>query len=46
MSIEKWLSKDSKEKQEKIDKMYKELPEERVLELKKKKDSRLKSNRI
>ena len=42
MSIEKWLSKDSKEKQEKIDKMYKELPEERVLELKKKKIQDLK----
>lgn len=42
MSIEKWLSKDSKEKQEKIDKMYKELPIERVLELKKKKIQDLK----
>jgi len=42
MSIEKWLSKDSKEKQEKIDKMYKELPKHRVLELKKKKIQDLK----
>ena len=42
MAIEKWLSKDSKEKQEKLDKMYKELPEERVLELKKKKIQDLK----
>lgn len=42
MSIEKWLSKNSKEKQEKLDKMYKELPEEKVLELKKKKIQDLK----
>lgn len=42
MSIEKWLSKDSKEKQEKIDKRYKDLPEERVLQLKKKKIQDLK----
>jgi len=31
MSIEKWLSKDSKEKQEKIDKIYKEIQIERVI---------------
>lgn len=42
MSIEKWLSKNSKEKQEKLDKIYKELPEEKVLELKKKKIQDLK----
>ncbi|MFX1444708.1 MAG: hypothetical protein ACFFHV_14945 [Promethearchaeota archaeon] len=42
MSIEKWLSKDSKEKREKIEKLYKELPKEKVLELKKKKIQDLK----
>ncbi|MFX1339700.1 MAG: hypothetical protein ACFFDK_13900, partial [Promethearchaeota archaeon] len=42
MSIEKWLSKDSKEKREKIEKLYKELPNEKVLELKKKKIQDLK----
>jgi len=47
MSIEKWLSKESrsKEEQEKIDKMYKELPQEKVLELKKKKIQDLKKKK-
>ncbi|MBA7703776.1 hypothetical protein ES703_112570 [subsurface metagenome] len=45
MSIEKWLSKDSKEKQEKLDKMYKELPQEKILELKKKKIQDLKKKK-
>ena len=42
MSMDKWLSKEISEKKKRIDKLYKELPEEKVQDLKKKKIKELK----
>lgn len=44
MSMDKWLSKSDPEKKKRIDKLYQELPNEKVQDLKKQKIRELKSN--